>query len=376
MYKWGCFGVFAMLIGCGGSGSNDELLVDDVAVEVVDEVRPENLPDTVVEQPLNTPVDAPLDLDAENSPQVVVADEVVTDVVVADEPSEIVLTVEEQTLESLPSPFSAMMADDLEGRLIMATTRLQADGDRVGLSAYELIRKFGGVKPIESPDLYAINHPGEPHIYESSDPDVGDHFVFVIHRDHDRDRDKETITDRQRNEIKAYSSSSNDLKGFLNETMTYQWLFRVNSEMTVSKNFSHFFQLKAVSGDDSQPILTLTGRERNGEDVIEIRHSESSDTNYLGRLPWSEVTGEWLQVYVRATYAEQGSLRLILSRLNDDAVLFDVTEQNIDLWRGESGADFVRPKWGIYRSLRDIDNLRADEEVVDFADFFVQKVSW
>jgi len=283
---------------------------------------------------------------------------------------------DERIVESSIDVFSSLIAEDLKSAPILAETRLDSDGQNIGLTAYELVQVFGGSKPIESPDLYEINHPGEPHVYESLDAQIGNHFVFVIHRDEDRDRDKENITDRQRNEIKAYGGSSDDVKGFLGETMTYRWKFKVNASMAVSKNFSHFFQLKAVGGDDSQPILTLTGRELSGEDVIEIRHSPASETNYLGRMPWHEVTGEWLEVYVRASYAEQGSLRLILSRISDNAILFDVTEEDIDLWRGESTNDFVRPKWGIYRSLKDADNLRPEEERVDFANFSVQKMDF
>ena len=77
---------------------------------------------------------------------------------------------------------------------------LQADGAGKGLTAYELIKQFAGPRSIESPDLYANNHPGTPHIYEDDDDVVGDHFVFVLHRDIDKDRDKyKKFGDRQRN---------------------------------------------------------------------------------------------------------------------------------------------------------------------------------
>ena len=55
-------------------------------------------------------------------------------------------------------------------------------------------------------------------------------------------------------------------------------------------------------------------------------------------------------------------------------VVFDISEQGLDMWRGTAGDHFVRPKWGIYRSLAAKEDLRADEEVVRFADFEVEKV--
>ena len=44
-----------------------------------------------------------------------------------------------------------------------------------------------------------------------------------------------------------------------------------------------------------------------------------------------------------------------------------------DMWRGVSGEDFIRPKWGIYRSVAELDKLRGQEERVKFADFVIRK---
>ncbi len=257
---------------------------------------------------------------------------------------------------------------------VLTERALDADGDLSGLDAYDLIRDFGGPNPIEAPDLYAINHPGVQHIYEDFDATVGNHFVFIIHRDIDIDRDRTDITDRQRNEIKTYDKSEEAVKGYENETFVYRWKFRINADMEVSTRFSHFFQLKAVGGSDSQPILTISGAERSGEDGIEVRHSPLQDTTILGRTNWSAVTGEWLEAYCRATFSESGDLRLIVTRMSDDEVIFNIDEQGLDLWRGEDPSHFVRPKWGIYRSILDLDNLRPDEENVRFANFSVSEV--
>ena len=142
--------------------------------------------------------------------------------------------------------------------------------------------------------------------------------------------------------------------------------------MEVSTRFSHFFQLKAVGGDSSHPILTISGAERSSEDGIEVRYGPN-DTR-LQRQPWSLVTGEWLEAYCRVTFAESGDLRLIVTRMSDDAVIFNIDETGLDLWRGEDASHFVRPKWGIYRSIFDLENLRPDEENVRFANFSVSEV--
>ena len=273
-------------------------------------------------------------------------------------------------------PTVSIPTDELQ-YTVLTTRTLDADGGQVGLDTYDLIRAFGGnytPGPIEAPDLYPINHPEVRHIYEDTDAAVGDHFVFIIHRDIDIDRDRVENDDRQRNEIKTYSSSEEAVKGYENETFIYRWKFRINESMEVSTRFSHFFQLKAVGGPDSQPILTISGAERSGEDGIEVRYSPLQEDTILERTSWSSVTGEWLEAYCRATFAESGDLRLIVTRMRDDAVIFDIDERGLDLWRGEDASHFVRPKWGIYRSILDADNLRPDEETVRFANFSVSEV--
>ena len=260
---------------------------------------------------------------------------------------------------------------------VLTTRALEADGNMVGLDAYDLIREFGGdyvPGPIEAPDLYPINHPAVQHIYEDSDATVGNHFVFIIHRDIDIDRDRVENDDRQRNEIKTYASSEEAVKGYENETFIYKWKFRINADMEVSTRFSHFFQLKAVGGESSHPILTISGAERSGEDGIEVRHSPLQVDDILQRTAWSDVTGEWLEAYCRVTFSDSGGLRLIVTRLSDEGVIFDIDEPALDLWRGEDASHFVRPKWGIYRSILDADNLRPEEENVRFANFSIQEV--
>ncbi|MEO1481004.1 MAG: hypothetical protein AAFU77_02780 [Myxococcota bacterium] len=272
-----------------------------------------------------------------------------------------------------PEEFDIVSLDPRLYRIV-STRTLDSDGADMGRSAYDLIREFGGPSPIEAPDLYEENHPGVPHIYEEFAPLIGDHFVFTIHRDIDIDRDKTEITDRQRNEIKTYASSEDAVKGYEGQTFLYRWKFQINADMEVSTRFSHFFQLKAVGGEDSQPIITISGAERSGEDGIEVRYSPLRDTTLLDRQPWSEVTGEWVEVYCRATFAEVGEFRMLAVRMSDNKVILDIDEAELDLWRGLDPDDFVRPKWGIYRSILDAENLRPDEEIVRFANFSVERL--
>ena len=269
----------------------------------------------------------------------------------------------------------------------ISSRTVSADGVNTGLSAYQLITNSFGKKTIESPDLYSGNHTEVVHIIEDTDAEVGNHFVFLSHRDADKDRNKD-LNDRQRNEIKTLGSSDASLLGYEGETVQYHWLFKVNSEMELSRKFSHFFQIKAknasqsnANGNDEQPIFTLSGAQhsRLGNE-LQVRYNKGSTPSgkrtkgeYLARVDWDLITDEWIEVIVQVTYAEQGRFALQATRLSDKVVVLEIERDNIDTWRGNNSGDFARPKWGIYRSITDKASLRAEEEQVRFADFTIRK---
>ncbi|MEP1552473.1 MAG: hypothetical protein ABJJ44_15670 [Paraglaciecola sp.] len=260
---------------------------------------------------------------------------------------------------------------------VLSTTMvstLKADGANQGLTAYELIQNFGGKRSIESPDLYPDNHTSEKHIYEDSDNIVGNHFVFVLHRDLDKDRDKYIkFADRQRNEIKAYSGSKVSLKGFEGETMTYRWKFKLEAEMSLSKNFSHFFQLKSVDDGIGMPILTISARSYRGDRWLALSHAPIKKAVILDKTLWPEVADVWLEAECTVTYRDNGALEISVKRMSDKQTVLAFKSENIDMWRGTQKDHFVRPKWGFYRSLKSKHMLVNEQDSIRFADFEVVK---
>lgn len=265
---------------------------------------------------------------------------------------------------------------------------LKADGPETGLDSYSLIQKVFGRRSIESPDLYDNNHPDVLHIVEDEDAIVGPHFVFLAHRDDDGDRDKD-FTDRQRNEIKAYDKSDKSLKAYNNEVMQYRWKFKIDDDFEFSKNFTHFFQIKAKNiskkrkpkDSDKFPVLTLSGADRGKRgNLFELRHSPSLDENGnrqkftpLVQKEMSLFTGQWIEFFVQISYHDEGQLIFQAKNIETGALLVDYRNDNIDMWRGEAKNDFARPKWGIYRSLKQKESLRSEEEEARFADFSITK---
>jgi len=247
-----------------------------------------------------------------------------------------------------------------------AQVLLDADGPG---ETYELITSVlaPGYSPIEVPDC---NHEAfGDHIDEVFDMELNTNvFRFYIHTTPDDDR---CINfDRQRNEIKSYDKSPDNLLGVEQEKVVYKWKFKLSAGFQSSSKFTHLHQLKSVGGSlASMPMYTLTTR-KGSPDQLELRYSETSSQITLTKTDLAPFIDTWLEAKETIEYGTNGTYELEIKRLSDDAILFDYANMSIINWR--PGADFVRPKWGIYRSLEQVQDLR--DETVLFANFSVEEI--
>ncbi len=247
-----------------------------------------------------------------------------------------------------------------------AQTTLNADGPG---NTYELITSVlaPGQNPIETPDC---SHPGfGRHIEEVWDADLGK-YVFLFHIHVSPDDDRCINFDRQRNEIKTYNQSPNNLKGVIGETVVYKWKFKLGAGFEPSSNFTHLHQIKAVGGtESSMPQITFTARSGNPQN-LELRYAETNTQITLTEVPLNDFKGNWVDVEETITYGENGSYELSINKISDGSSLLYYQNNSIRMWK--TGADFLRPKWGIYRSLLDAGSL--NDEQVCFADFSVEEI--
>ncbi len=246
--------------------------------------------------------------------------------------------------------------------------QLILDADGAG-DTYELItsKLAPNYNPIEVPDCGHTNF--GRHIDEIFDNDLNDHvFRFFIHVDDDDDR---CINfDRQRNEIKTYNQSPDSLLGIEDEMVEYKWKFKLDVGHQSSPKFTHIHQLKAVGGTEaSMPLITLTTR-LGTPDKLELRHAESTSAVTLTQVDLTPFKGTWCEATETVTYGESGTYDLVIRKVSDNSVMFSYNNNDIRMWKTQ--ADFIRPKWGIYRSLLFASDLR-DEEVL-FADFSIEEL--
>jgi hypothetical protein len=253
-------------------------------------------------------------------------------------------------------------------QVVVAQTILEADGPG---NTYELINSVlaPNYDAVEEPDC---NHSSfGRHIDEVFDTDLNK-YVFRFHIHTSPDNDRCLNFDRQRNEIKSYDKSPDSLKAVLNEKVQYKWKFKLDSLFQPSAKFTHIHQIKAVGGtESSMPLVTLTPRKSN-PDRLELRYAEALSQTTLHQVPLAPFLGVWVEATETILYQETGlgQYDIVINDISTGNTLFSYSNSAIRMWK--TGADFQRPKWGVYRSLEDSTNLR-DEEVL-FADFSIDEL--
>ncbi len=230
------------------------------------------------------------------------------------------------------------------------TVVLNADGPG---NTYELINSklASGFDAVENPDC--IHPTFGRHIAEVWDADLNSNvFEFYSHVAEDNDRC--IAFDRQRIEIKTYDKSPDNLIGTAGEIITYKWKFRMAPGFKPSSSFTHIHQIKPVNGDDGTPLFTLTAR-KGTPDKLELIHD---NTTKVAIVDLSQFTGVWAEATEVVKVGANGTYSMIIKRISDGATILSYSNNNIMTIRPTN--DFIRPKWGIYRSLNSPGDLRDD----------------
>jgi hypothetical protein len=245
-----------------------------------------------------------------------------------------------------------------------AQVTVTADGPG---NTYELLESKGF--GLETPDC---GHPVR-HVREIFDSALGKNvFAFDSHRDLDNDRC--TNFDRQRMEVKTAPGDANQgvLQHANGETAYYRWKFKLPSGFQASSNFTHIFQIKAQAGDDAgAPLVTITPR-AGDPDVLQIIWTPPSGQSGGGVKAQADLSlfrNVWVEAFVQYKSADSGNVQLSIKRLSDGATLVSWNSGAVDTWR--DGNNYNRGKWGIYRSLNSVSQLR--DETVLFADWCVSE---
>ena len=271
---------------------------------------------------------------------------------------------------------SCVIIVDQHHRKVIAEDKLQLpislSAEMNASGALDQIRKAFGKYSIESPELYENNHQGFEHIQLLKDEEVGSCFVFFIHRDEDGDQNKiwPKGKERQRNEIKGYEGSPKTMKALENEITKHSWYFKIDPSFSLTHHFCHFYQLKPVGNENSpDPIVTLSGSIHQGNAQLELRWNGTS-AQRLKIADWEDCKGRWLRCECITHYSPNGSVKFSVKAIDGS---ISSNHQVLDFPTWYSSYSFVRPKWGIYRSLRDKDKIKNMEDRVFMNNFSIRK---
>lgn len=250
---------------------------------------------------------------------------------------------------------------------VKSQTILDADGPG---KTYELINSVLAPKndAIEAPDC-AHSDFGR-HITETWDSELN-RYVFEFHIHVTPDNDRCVKFDRQRNEIKTYEKSPAKLIGVPGESVIYKWMFKLPAGFQVSKDFTHLHQIKAVDGDDSDPIFCLTAR-KGTPNKLELSYYIDSDLNAekLASINLSLFENTWVEVTEKIKIDNvNGTYSIVIKNVSSGKTILSYSNNKILTIRDDN--TFIRPKWGIYRSLNNAQDLR--DEIVRFSSFSIEE---
>ncbi len=168
------------------------------------------------------------------------------------------------------------------------------------------------------------------HIAEVWDEDLKQYvFEFYIHVTPDNDRC--IVFDRQRVEIKTYDASPAHLKGVKGETVVYKWRFKIPAGFKPSSSFTHIHQVKAVGGDESDPLYVLTAR-KGSPHKLELNYYQSSSLNQqkLTQVNLSLFENTWVEVTERIKLDNvNGTYSIVIKKVSDGTTLLSYSNNKM-----------------------------------------------
>ena len=266
--------------------------------------------------------------------------------------------------------FFTLSASEKKEPVITKEIKLKAE---LGIKAILQVQKVFGKYSIETPQRFKRNHQEFEHIEIVKDKELESAFMFTLRRDIDGDRDKvwPQGKERQRNEIKGYQRSPEPMKAKVKETHHIKWYLKIDKSFQINKEFCHFFQLKAVGSNNiDDPILTLSGVTERGKPQLQLQWWSLKESGRIFLIDWENSKDKWLICECISNYSKNGSIDFSI-RSMDGEINLKKQLNNLETWR--DGFEFVRPKWGIYRSLAKEKNKLNPQDQIWMNNFSIRK---
>jgi hypothetical protein len=120
-----------------------------------------------------------------------------------------------------------------------------------------------------------------------------------------------------------------------------------------------------VGGSQDLPIFTLTARKSKINQLLVIHNNETT----VASANLSEFEGVWVEITEKIKIGANGTYSISIKKVKNGEELLSFNSDNMMTIRPDN--DFIRPKWGIYRSLKKATDLR--DESVRFNSFAIKE---
>lgn len=175
----------------------------------------------------------------------------------------------------------------------------------------------------------------------------GDHYRFNIWKN---DRDSTGGGDRQRTESKGMVGSGGPLKMKNNETWRITYEMFIPTTLHGTSRFSHIFQLKTPATNGG-PWITLDPSRSGSTETLRARAYSTSGAPDIASTALAPLRNQWITIEWTFRIGPKGTAGFLLRKGTGSgaSVVVDKTLANVNV---PDQGDYVRPKWGIYRSIK------------------------
>jgi hypothetical protein len=184
-------------------------------------------------------------------------------------------------------------------------------------------------------------HPNRKYIYVE-----GDYYRFDIYKD---DRDSTGGGDRQRTESKGMVQNGTNLKMKNGETWRIAYHLYMPSTLHGTSKFTHIFQLKTPATNGG-PWVTMSLSRSGSTEKLRLRAFSTDGAPDIGSTNLAPLRDKWIGVELTFKIGSSGTGRLLIRNGTSDTspVVVDSSRSGVKI---PDEGDYVRPKWGIYRSI-------------------------
>jgi hypothetical protein len=228
------------------------------------------------------------------------------------------------------------------GRAAAATPGLVQPGWRLRWAPQAAVDGLAAFEHVED-DRANSNPARAPHITVD-----GDAYRFSMYLE-----DRDTSTDRQRQEVRGMRVGPRTVSMLNGETWRFTYSMFIPDTLKATTTFSHIMQMK-MPGTGSDPIVVQSLRRASGRQTLELRVFATN--TLVGNVDLVPLQNHFIDIefIIGIGAAPDGWVRWAVR--DGGTTLIDTVTTGVTTSLG----DRVRPKWGIYRSLRDTSGSLAD----------------